>query len=106
MITYFKDKNYKSKKKYKKYKTLITILESKDTIVIIAATWISTTLSITRIGLIVSPISAGIACTLSLGNNILHMININKYNRYKEQYQKDQQFIKSFDNLYRKFFSR
>ena len=38
MITYFKNKNYKSKKKYKKYRTLNTLLKSVDTIVIIAAT--------------------------------------------------------------------
>ena len=34
MITYFKDKNNKSIKKYKKCKTLTTILKSFDTIVI------------------------------------------------------------------------
>ena len=27
---------------------------------------------------------------------------INKYNKYKQQYQKDQQTVNSFDNLYRK----
>ena len=37
MITYFKDKNNKSKKKYKNYRTLNTILESVDSIVIIGA---------------------------------------------------------------------
>ena len=67
MITHFKDKNHKSKKRYKNYKTLNTILESVDTIVIIGATSASITLSVTGIGLIVLPISAGIACTLSLG---------------------------------------
>ena len=72
MITYFKDKNNKSKKRYKNYKTLNTILESVDSIVIIAATSTSITLSVTGIGLIVLPISAGIACTLSLGNKVLH----------------------------------
>ena len=102
MITYFKDKNNKSKKKYKNYKTLNTILESVDSIVIIAATATSITLSVTGIGLIVLPISAGIACGLSLGNKILHKIIINKYNKYKKQYQRDQQSIKSFDKLYRK----
>ena len=100
MITYFKDKNNKSKEKYKNYKTLNTILESVDSIVIIAAT--SITLSVTGIGLIVLPISAGIACGLSLGNKILHKIIINKYNKYKKQYERDQNTIKSFDKLYRK----
>ena len=65
MITYFKDKNKKSKKKYKNYKTLNTVLESVDSIIIIAATSTSITLSITGIGLIVFPISAGIVCGLS-----------------------------------------
>ena len=102
MITYFKDKNNKSKKKYKNYKTLNTILESVDSIIIIGATSTSITLSITGIGLIILPISAGIACGLSLGNKVLHKIIINKYNKYKKQYERDQNTIKSFDKLYRK----
>ena len=101
-ITYFKDKNHKSKKRYKNYKTLNTVIESVDSIVIIAATSTSITLSVTAIGLIILPISAGIACTLSLGNKVLHELIINKYNKYKKQYERDQNTIKSFDKLYRK----
>ena len=81
IITYFKEKNHKSKKRYKNYKTLNTVLESVDSIVIMAATSTSITLSLTGIGLIVLPISAGIACTLSLGNKVLHKLIINKYNK-------------------------
>ena len=102
MITYFKDKNNKSKKKYKNYKTLNTVLESVDSIVIIAATSTSITLSVTGVGLIILPISAGIACSLSLGNKILHKLIINKYNKYEKQYERDQNTIKFFDKLYRK----
>ena len=102
MITYFKDKNNKSKKKYKSYKTLNTVLESVDSIVIIRATSTSITLSVTGIGLIVLPISAGIACGIPLGNKILHKLIINNYNKYKKQYERDQNTIKSFDKLYRK----
>ena len=102
MITYFKDKNNKSKKKYKNYKILNTILESVDSIVVIGATSTSITLSITGIGMVIVPISAGIACTLSLGNKILHKLIINKYNKFKKLYERDQQTIKSFDKLYRK----
>ena len=102
MIAYFKNKNHKSKKRYKNYKTLNTILESVDSIVIIAATSTSITLSVVGIGLVILPISAGIACTLSLGNKILHKLILNKYNKYKKQYERDQQTIKSFDKLYRK----
>ena len=102
MITYFKDKNHKFKKKYKNYKTLNTVLESVDSIVIIVATSTSITLSVTGIGLIVLPKSAGIACSLSLGNKVLHKLIINKYNKYKKQYKRDQNTIKFFDKLYRK----
>ena len=102
MISYFKDENHKSKKKYKNYKTLNTILESVDSIAIIGATSTSITLSITGVGLIILPRSAGIACTLSLGKNVLHILIINKYNKYKKQHERDQQTIKYFDKLYRK----
>ena len=103
MITYFKDKNHKSKKKYKNLKSLNTVLELVDSIIIIGATSTSTTRSITGIGLIVSPISVGIACVLSLSSKVLHRLIINKYNKYRKQHEKDQQTIESFDNLYRKF---
>ena len=102
MITYFKDKNNKSKKRYKNYKTLNTKLESIDSIVIIGATLTSISLSITGVGLIILPISAGIACGLSLGNKILHKLIINKYYKNKKTYERDQNIIKSFDKIYRK----
>ena len=102
MITYFKDKNNKSKKKNKSCKTLNTVLKSVDSIVIIGATSTSITLSITGIGLIVLPISAGIACGISLGNKILHQLIINKCNKYKKQHEGDQNTIKPFVKLYRK----
>ena len=102
MITYLKDKNHKSKKKYKNYKTLNTVLGSVDSILIIGATSTLITLSITGVGLIFLPIPTSIACTLSIGNKILHKLIINKYNKYKKQYERDQQTIKSFDKLYRK----
>ena len=102
MITYFKDKNHKSKKRYKNYKTLNTVLESVDSIVIIAALSTSITLSVTGVGLNILPISAGVASGKSLGNKILHKLIINKYNKYKKQYERDQNTIKYFDKLYRK----
>ena len=102
MITYFKDKTNKSKKRYKNYKTITTILKSFDTFVIIATTSSSITLSLTGIGLIAIPISTATACGLSIGNEVLYEIIINKYNKYKKQYGRDQNTIKSFDKLYRK----
>ena len=102
MISYFKNKNHKSKKGYKNFKTLNTVLESVDSIIIIGATSTSITLSITGIGLIILPISASIACTLSIGNKVLHKLFVNKYNKYKKQYERDLLTIKSFDKLYRR----
>ena len=98
-ITYFKDENNKSKKKYK---TTTTILKSFDTFVIITTTSSSITLSLTSIGLIVILISTASAYALSIGNKVIYEIIINKYNKYKKQYEKDQQTVKSFDKLYRK----
>ena len=102
MIIYFKDKNNKSKRKYKKYKTITTILKSFDTFVIIATTSSSITLSLTGIGLIVIPISTASACDLSIGNKLLYEVVVNKYNKYKKLYERDQNTIKSFDKLYRR----
>ena len=100
--TYFKNKNHKTKKRSKNYKTLNTVSESVDSIIIIRATSTSITLSVTGVGLIILPIKTAIACTLSLSNKVLHKIIINKDNKYKKQYEKDQQTSKSFDKLYKK----
>ena len=55
MITYFKYEINKSKKKYKKDKTLTTKLRTFDTFVIIATISSSITLSLTGIELIAIP---------------------------------------------------
>ena len=102
MITYFRDKNNKSKKKYKKYTTITTILKSFDAFLIFTTTSSSITLSLTGVGLIVIPISTASACLLSIVNKVMYEVIINKYNKHKKQYEKDQQTIKSFDKLYRK----
>ena len=102
MITHFKDKYHKSKKRYKNYKAIDEFIESVDSIVIIGEISISITFSVTGIRLLVLPMSAGIACTLSLGNNVLQTLITNKYNKHKKQYGRDQQTIKFSDKLYRK----
>ena len=81
MMTYFKDKNIKSKKSHEKYKTKTKISKSFDTFVIIATKSSSITLSLTGIGLIVIPISTALACALSIGKKVLYEIFINKYNK-------------------------
>ena len=86
----------------KKNKTLSTILKSFDTIVFNTKTSSSIALSLTGFGLIVIPISISIACGLTISNKIINEIVMRKYNKYKKQYEKNQQTIKSFDKLYRK----
>ena len=84
MIMYFKDKKHKSKKRCKNYKNLNTVLESVDTIDNIGATSTSIKLSITGVGLIILPSSAGTACFLSVAIIILHKIIMNKFNKHKK----------------------
>ena len=81
---------------------MTTILKSFDTLVIITTTLSSITLSLTRVGLIVIPISTATACGLSIANKVLYEIIINKNNKYKKEYERDQNTTKSFDNFYRK----
>ena len=88
MITYFKDKNQKSKKKYENYIMLTRILKSFDTFVIFATTSSSITLSLTGIGLIVIPKSTVIACGLTINKKAIYEIVMRKYNRSKKYYQK------------------
>ena len=52
--------------------------------------------------MIAIPISTATACGLSIGKKVLYEIIINKYNKYKKLYERDQNTIKSFDKLYRK----
>ena len=55
---------------------------------------LSITLSFTGIGLIVLPISGGIACALSLGNKVLHKLIINKYNKNKRNMRKTNKLVR------------
>ena len=68
----------------KKHKALITLLKSFDTIVVIATTSSSVTLSLTGIALIVIPKSTGIACGLSIGKKVIYEVIINKPNNCKK----------------------
>ena len=71
MITKFKEKDNKSKTKFKKYEKKTTIRRSFDTIVIVAKTTRPITMSLTEIGLLAMPISTAAACGLSIGNKLI-----------------------------------
>ena len=78
MITYFKDKNNKPKENYNKYKMITSLLKSFDTFVIIAITPCCITLSLTGLGLIVLPISSGMACGLTISNKVIYELVMEK----------------------------
>ena len=59
-------------------------------------------MSLTAIDLIAIPTSTATAGGLSIAIKVVYEIIMNKYNKDKEQKQRDQQTIKSFDQLYRK----
>ena len=104
MIIYFKVKNNKSKKKCEKCKTLTTKLKSFDIFVIIATTSSSVILSLTGNSLIAIPVSTASSCALSIGKKDIYEIIINKYNKDKKQFEKDQQTFRNFDKLYQKLY--
>ena len=98
----FKDKILKSKKKNKKSKMLTIILKSFDTHFVIATISSSITFSLPGIGLIVTPLSNGIACGLAISNKVKLEIILQNYNQYEKQHQIDQQTFKWFDKLHRR----
>ena len=59
-------------------------------------------MSLTGNGLVAIPISTATACGITIGNKVTNEIIMNEYCKHKEQFVKDQQTIKSFDNLYKK----
>ena len=83
MISFFENKILQSKKKFENYETITSVIESVDTIVIIGATTISVTLSVTGVGLVVVPISAGVACAVSLSIDVIQKIFSMKIFKYK-----------------------
>ena len=81
---------------------LTTILKWIDTFVIIVTPSSLITLSLTGIGLIVIPISTGVACGLAISNKVIYAPITQKYNKHKKQYEEHQQTIISFNKLYLK----
>ena len=101
MITDSKDKN-NNRKRNRKNSTTTTLPKSLGTIVNIATTSSSNTMSPTGTSLIVIPISIGLACGLTISNKIIYERVMQKYIQYKKSYRKDQQITKPFDKLDRK----
>ena len=88
MTTYFRDKKYKLQRKYQKNKMLTTIFKPLDTFIIIATTSSSFSLSFTVNGLIVIPMSTGIAFGLTISNKVIYEIVIEKITITKNKIKK------------------
>ena len=82
MITYIKNKNRKSKKMSNTFKLLSIFLKSVDTLVNFATTSNSLTLSLIVIGLIVILVSTGVACGLTVGNEVIYEIVMQKMSKF------------------------
>ena len=105
MIAYFIDKNNKSKKKFKKYTLITTILKLFDTFVFIATTSSSISLSLTEIGLILILLSTATACGSSIGDKVIYEKIKTKYNKAKNNTKKVNKLLNLLinytENLYK-----
>ena len=66
MTKYYELEENKYKKKYTKYKLINNIINSTDGLIILGTTSASVTLSITGVGIIVVPITAGVGCATGI----------------------------------------
>ena len=70
MMKYYELEENKYKKKYTKYKLINNIINSTDGLLIIGTVSASAKLSITAVGIIVVPITAGVGCATGILNKI------------------------------------
>ena len=66
MMKYYELEEENYKKKYTKYKLINNLINSTDGLIIIGITSASVTLSITGVGIIVVPITAGVGCATDI----------------------------------------
>ena len=100
LIPYIKDENRKPKKNLKIY-SLIYNKETVGTFVFIATTSNSATLSKTGFLLIVTHVSTGVACGITLAKKSLYQLIMQKVNKDKRFHEVAAQIIKAFDSLYK-----
>ena len=66
MMKYYELEEKKYKKKYTKYKLINNLINPLDGIIVIGTTSASATLSVTGVGIIVVPITAGVGCATGI----------------------------------------
>ena len=101
MMKYYEMEEKKNKKKYTKCKLINNLINSTDgLIIIIGTTSASVTLSITGVGIIVFPITAGVGCATGILVKICCGYLKKKEQNYKLQYAIIQKTLDDFRQLH------
>ena len=86
MMKYYEMEEKKYKQKYTKYKLINNLINSLDGIIVIGTTSASISLSITGVGIIVVPITAGVGCVTGILVKICSSYLKKKEQNYKLKY--------------------
>ena len=100
MMKYYEMEEKKYKQKYTKYKLIKNLINSLDGIIVIGTTSASVTLSITGVGIIVVPITAGVGCATGILVKICSSYLKKKEQNYKLKYAIIQKTLDDFRQLY------
>ena len=100
MMKYYGMEEKKYKQKYTKNKLINNIINSFDGIIVIGTTSTSVTLSITGVGIIVVPITAGVGCATGILVKICSSYLKKKEQNYKLNYAIIQKTLDDFRQLY------
>ena len=88
------------RKKYTKYKLINNLINSRDGLIIIGTTSASVALSITGVGIIVVPITAGVGCATGILAKICSSYLKKKEQNYKLKYTIIQKTLDDFRQLF------
>ena len=103
LISRFYEENHKKlKKKNNKFKNLNKILNTIDSLNFIGSTSTSISLSVTRFGLIVVPITAGVACGIAISTKLASGTLKGKEKYYLEKYTLAKNTVLDFRKMYQK----
>ena len=99
-MKYYEMEEKKYEQKYNKYKLINNLINSLDGIIVIGTTSASISLSITGVGIIVVPITAGVGCTTGILVKICSSYLKKKEQNYKLKYTIIQKTLDDFRQLY------
>ena len=100
MMKYYELEEKKYKQKYTKCKLINNIITSTDGLIIIGTTSASVTLSITGVGIIVVPITAGVGCVTGILVKICSSCLKKNEQNYKPKYAIIQKTLDDFRQLF------